>query len=187
MVNPSDQTVRALLASLDIIGHADLPEILGISEQRIKALRAKRIKLIAAGKPDQAATDALPTPLPLPGDPLYLRSEIIEWGKRSGRLDRAGSPVRAMPPGRRRKEPLSVSAGRACLVRIAERALWREVGGGQRRPASHDDAVERFAELARQNPETAFIPDNQHFAVMMESARGDREKLRKMFLGWLPD
>ena len=80
--------VRELIGQLDIIELAEVAKIIGVDYQTAKSFRSNT---------GQCRPDVLPDPLPLPGrSPLYLRKEILEWARQTGRVDEKGNPTK--PP-----------------------------------------------------------------------------------------
>lgn len=80
---------------------------LGISYYRVKMLRAKRLEIdtqaFIGGQRTMPRSDALPSALPIPGDPLWHPKDIETWGRQTGRLDQDGKPQRVRPTGRPRR------------------------------------------------------------------------------------
>lgn len=99
--------VRRILAAVDLLTMEDVGRRIGISYYRVKILRGKRVKIEHDGDETTSRlprSDALPTSLPIPGDPVWHPREIEIWGRQTGRLDQYGNPQRARPTGRPRQQ-----------------------------------------------------------------------------------
>lgn len=104
-------TLRRILKAADLLTMEGVGNWVGISYYRVKILRGNRARLEADGVwGSLPRSDALPPPLPLPGDPVWHLVEIDTWGKQTGRLDPDGNPQRALPTGRPRRPRAPVAA-----------------------------------------------------------------------------
>lgn len=105
-------TVRRILVAANLLTMEGIGNLVGISYYRVKILRGNRTRLEAEGaRGGMPRSDALPPPLPLPGDPIWHPVEIETWGRQTGRLDQNGNPQYARPTGRpRRQRPLTTTA-----------------------------------------------------------------------------
>lgn len=88
------EQARTVIKGLGIIGMEEVAQLIGISYHRIKVLR---------GENKPRTPDRLPEDLPLPSGVAYLRKEILEWGRQTGRLDGYDKPVKLRTTGRPRK------------------------------------------------------------------------------------
>ena len=93
---PSPRAVRDIVERSPLVTLDGVAQALGLTKHRVKILRAQACA-------ENRTADALPEPLPLPGvTPVWHLGEIIEWGRRTGRLDPDGTARRLTPPGRPR-------------------------------------------------------------------------------------
>lgn len=99
IVGEDIQRTRDAISQLRLVGLAGVADITGLSLGRVKSLRRQREQVDASGAPYFPRRDALPRPLDIPGDPLYLPEEIRQWGRWTGRLKDDGTPQRIYPPG----------------------------------------------------------------------------------------
>lgn len=84
--------VHLLLAQLTVIDTQEIARIVGLTFQRVKTMRHQG---------DGCDPNHLPPQLPLPGvSPLYLKAEVMEWARQTGRVDSEGNPRRLSPVGR---------------------------------------------------------------------------------------
>lgn len=91
----SSRQIRLLIEEVDLVTLQGVAEIVGVTYHRAKILRAEGLKL-RGPRPD-----ALPDPVPLPGgSPLFIRRDILDWGRRTGRVHVDGSPRRMRSAGR---------------------------------------------------------------------------------------
>lgn len=83
---------RELVESLDIIDLQEIARMIGVDYQHIKTLRNR--------DSHNCCPNALPPQLKIPGrTPLYLRKEILEWARQTGRVDMHGNPIRRRKTG----------------------------------------------------------------------------------------
>lgn len=82
-----ERTDREYISSLGIIDLREIAKIIGVDYQHVKILKSR--------SHNNCSPNALPPQLNLPGrTPLYLRSEILEWARQTGRVDKDGNPIR---------------------------------------------------------------------------------------------
>lgn len=93
----------------ELIGLSEIAQIIGLSYQRVKYLRWASVNHHTAARPPyyRDVADVGQTRFPEPdgfvaGRPRWWRRTILAYGRRTGRLDSQGQPVRLSPPGRPR-------------------------------------------------------------------------------------
>jgi hypothetical protein len=106
-VAENPDALRRVLEAAGLMTMDAVASRIGISYYRVKMLRSKRTKIDThgqrAGQRAMPRSDALPSALPLPGDPLWHPKDIETWGRQTGRLDPDGNPKRVRPTGRPRR------------------------------------------------------------------------------------